>query len=166
MKFKLKKRATVVVASAVAAGLAVGGLAIASWLATSAPGSSGSAKALTAQALTTIDVSASSVASLYPGGSGPLLLKIHNPNPYPLVVTDISNDPSASITADSGHSGCTTANSKVSFANASSLNYQIAAGGDLTETTATNAVSMGSDSDNSCQGATFTIPVILSGHNV
>jgi hypothetical protein len=149
--------ATVVVAVGVS-------LAYASWLATGT--GSGYAKAGTAQALSTVDVSASTSATLYPGVSGDVLLKVSNPNPYPIQVTSVSlNGTNADIAADSGHSGCTTTG--VSFTNQTGLTISVPAksGGvnGTVQTTLAGAAAMSNASLDACQGATFTIPVTLSG---
>ena len=136
--------------------LAAVGLVYAAW--TTNGSGSGYAKAGTAQALTTVDVSATTSASLYPGTSGDVKLQISNPNPYAVRVTAVSGN--GTITADAGHSGCTTTG--VSFANQSSLTIDIAASSSTTSTL-TGAASMSNASLNACQGATFTIPVSLTG---
>src|SRR5436305_15074104 len=70
---------------------------------------SGYAKAGTEQALSTVDVSASTTATLYPGVTGDVLIKFDNPNPYAVTVTAVSlNGTNANITAYSGHFGGTT----------------------------------------------------------
>ena len=119
---------------------------------------SGYAKAGTSQALTTVDVSATTTASLYPGQNGDVKLQISNPNPYNVRVTGVSGN--GTITADAGHSGCTTTG--VTFANQSSLTIDIAANSSTT-TTLTGAAAMSNASLNACQGATFSIPVTLTG---
>ncbi len=119
---------------------------------------SGYAKAGTSQALTTVDVSASTTATLYPGVSGDVKIEIGNPNPYNVRVTAISGN--GTITPDAGHSGCTTTG--VTFTDQSSLTIDIAASSSTT-TTLTGAASMSNASLNACQGATFTIPVSLTG---
>ena len=120
-------------------------------------------KAGSAQAIGTIDVSASTTATLYPGVTGDVLIKLDNPNPYAVTVTAISGN--GSITADAGHSGCTTTG--VTFTNQSSLSLVIPAksGGvnGTLQQTLTGAASMSTASLNACQGATFTIPVSLTG---
>jgi hypothetical protein len=131
------------------------------WAAWTANGTgNGYAKATTAQALTTSDASASTTAQLYPGGSGDVKVTINNPNAYPVTVTSISNG-SGSITADSAHAtaGCSTTG--VTFANQTG-SWSVAANGSST-VTLTGAASMSNASDNACQGATFTIPVSLTG---
>ncbi len=147
-----------------ATALAVVGLVYAAW--TTNGGGSGYAKAGTAQALTTVNVSASTAATLYPGGpAGDVLIKVSNPNPYPVTVTGVSlNGTNADIAADAGHSGCTTTG--VSFTNQAGLSIGVPAksGGTNGETQATlsGAASMSNASLNACQGATFTIPVTLT----
>ena len=118
----------------------------------------GYAKAGTAQALTTVDVSASTTASLYPGITGNVLIKITNPNPFAVRVTDVTR--TGTITADSGHSGCTTTG--VTFTDQSGLTLDVAAS-TATQFTLTGAASMSNASLDACQGATFTIPVSLTG---
>jgi hypothetical protein len=120
---------------------------------------SGYAKAGTAQALTTVDVSASTTATLYPGGpAGDVSIRISNPNSFPVTVTGVAGN--GAITADAGHAGCTTTG--VSFTDQTGLSIGVPAGGQTTATL-TGAASMSNASLNACQGATFTIPVTISG---
>jgi hypothetical protein len=136
--------------------LGVVGLVYAAWTTTGS--GSGYAKAQSAQALTTIDVSASTTATLYPGANGDVLIKVNNPNPYPVRVTDITG--TGAITADSGHASCVTTG--VTFTDQSGLTFDIAANSSA-QTTLSGTAHMSNASDNGCQGATFTIPVGLSG---
>jgi hypothetical protein len=143
--------------------LAVAGLVYAAW--TTTGGGSGYAQAGTVQDLSTIDVSANVGTlpnKLYPGTTGDVLIQIHNPNPFPVTVTDVTAG-SGSVTADTGHSSCTTTG--VSFIDQSPLATPIAvpANGNSAERTLTNAAQMSNVSQNACQGATFTIPVDLAG---
>jgi hypothetical protein len=156
-----KKLIAAIATITVAVGIS---MAYASWLANGT--GSGYAKAGSAQALSTVDVSASTAATLYPGVSGDVLLKVSNPNPYPIRVTSVSlNGTNADIVADAGHSGCTTTG--VSYTNQSSLTIDVPAksGGvnGTVQTTLSGAAAMSNASLDACQGATFTIPVSLSG---
>ena len=123
---------------------------------------SGYAKAGTSQALTTVDATANTTATLYPGvTNGTVYLTIHNPNPYAVTVTGVAlNGTDADIAADTGHSGCTTTG--VSFTDKTGLSISVPASSNA-DATVTNAVSMSNASLNACQGAVFTIPVTLTG---
>src|ERR1044072_5477802 len=122
---------------------------------------SGYAKAGTSQALSTVDVSATTSARLYPGQSGHGALKTNNPNPYTVTVTAVSlNGPQSGITADGGHSGCTTTG--VTFTDQTGLSLTVNAN-TATEFTLNGSAAMSNASLNACQGATFTIPVSLTG---
>jgi hypothetical protein len=149
--------------------LGVVGLVYAAW--TSTGSGSGYAKATSSQALTTVDVSASTTATLYPGADGDLLLKIHNPNPYPVQVTDVTGN--GTITADASHSTCGSDGSHptgVTYTNQTGLTINVpnastdsGDGNGNKQVTLSGSVHMSNSSDNSCQGATFTVPVSLSG---
>ena len=155
----LTKKRNVIVAGAALALVAAASLVYAAW--TTNGSGSGYAKAGNSQALSTVDVSASTSASLYPGTNGDVKLEISNPNSFAVRVTAVTlNGTNANITADAGHSGCTTTG--VSFTDQTGLSIDVPAGGTQTATL-NGAASMSNASVNDCQGATFTIPVSLSG---
>ena len=144
--------------------LAAVGLVYAAW--TTSGNGSVYAKAGTSQALSTLDASASTSATLYPGASGDVVLKVSNPNNFPVRVTSVSlNGTNADITADSGHSSCTTTG--VSFTGATGLSVDVPAKSGATngsaQATLSGAAAMSNASVDGCQGATFTIPVTVSG---
>jgi hypothetical protein len=155
----LSKRQGVVSAAVTVLVLGVVGLVYAAWT-TSGTGS-GYAKAGTAQDLITVDVSASTTASLYPDADGDVEIRIKNPNPYPVKVTDIVGN--GTITADAGHASCVTTG--VSYTNQTGLSITVPGNGGETQTTLSNAAHMSNASDNGCQDATFTIPVALAGQS-
>jgi hypothetical protein len=76
------------------------GLVYAAW--TTNGSGSGYAKAGSSQALTTIDVSASTTADLYPGTDGDVVLEVSNPNPYPVRVTDVTGNGTITATGGAG----------------------------------------------------------------
>jgi hypothetical protein len=160
MKSKFKKALVTVLAIA---GLLGAGLVYAAW--TESGSGSVYSKAGSAQALTTVDVSASTAATLYPGGNGDAIVKFSNPNPYPIKITSVSLDTSGSIAADGSHSGC--AGSNASFTNQSGLSVvvpaQTSGTNGTTQTTLTGSVAMSSTAPDACQGAVFTIPVTFAG---
>ena len=75
-----------------------------------------------------------------------------------VAITTVSGN--GTITSDKG-AAC-DASTGVSFSNQSSLTLDLAAGATNTFTLA-GAVTMNNNSDNSCQGAVFSIPVSVSG---
>ena len=107
-------------------------------------------------------VSAHPTSALYPGATGDVLIRISNPNPYPVDVVSVSE--SGEITADAGHSACTTTG--VSFADRTGLSIRVPAKRDgvdgTTQATLPRAVAMSNRSQSSCQGAVFSIPLTVS----
>jgi hypothetical protein len=152
---KLSRKARLLAGAGTILVLGVVGLVYAAW--TTNGSGSGYAKAGSAEALTTVDVSAATVADLYPGSDGNVLVRINNPNSFPVRVTNINGN--GAITADAGHPTCTTTG--VTYTNQSG-NFDVAANTAQTFTL-NNAAHMSNASDNGCQGATFTIPVSLTG---
>jgi hypothetical protein len=129
------------------------------WAAWNVGGSgSGYAKAGSASALTLGDATGSTTADLYPGATGSVKVSITNPNSFPVRVTDVTGN--GTITSDKG-AACNAATG-VAFANQTGLTLDLAAGATSTFTLG-SAVTMSNSSDNSCQGAVFTIPVSVSG---
>jgi hypothetical protein len=130
-------------------------VAVAAW---SVSGSgSGYAKASTASPVTLSDASGSTTSDLYPGGTGAVKIRIANPNPFPVRITAVSLTSGGTIT--SSVAACNTGGTGVTFANQSGLALDLAANAAATTFTLSGAASMGNASDNSCQGAVFTIPV-------
>ena len=157
MRFGMKKLAKKVsLASVLIGAMLAASVAFAAWTATGS--GDGYAKATTAQALTTVDVSASTAATLYPGATGDVKIRIDNPNPYPVRVTDVAG--SGAITSDKG-AAC-DASTGVTYTDQTGLALDVAASSAATFTLA-GSVSMSNASDDSCQGAVFTVPVNLSG---
>jgi hypothetical protein len=153
---RLTKRsavATILVGTVFAAGIA-----FAAWTASGT--GSGYAKATSAEDLTTVDVSATTSATLYPGADGDVQLEIDNPNPYPVRVTGVALNTLGSITVDGAHAACNVAS--LTFTDQTGLTLDIGAGTSA-PFTLTGAIHMGGGANDSCQGATFTIPVSLSG---
>ena len=140
----------------------VGGVVLAAWL---VPGNGqGYSKASSAQALTTSDVSASTTAQLYPGGSGDVKVKIDNPNPFAVTVTKVE----ANGAVSSDKAACTDVGGDAAKATGVSFTTQnlnsgnvISANGSLT-LTLSDAAAMTNASVNACQGAVFTIPVTFT----
>jgi hypothetical protein len=154
----IRNKRLVVLATALTV-MSVGGLAFAAWLSSGTGSAYGGAK--TSKPLTTVDLSAGTIADLYPGATGAAVIEIDNPNPYPIRITAVSAD-TAPIKVDAAHQagGCVTTG--VSFTDQTGLSIDVPAGG-TAKASLTGAVKMSNASDNACQGATFTIPVTFSG---
>ena len=133
----------------------VAGVAVASWD-TSTSGN-GYSKASTATALTLSDASASTTGDLYPGANGALKLKVANPNPFPVRITSVTLTSGGTIT--SNVTACNTGGTGVTFTNQTGLAIDLAANAAAAVQTLSGSVHMSNSSDNTCQGAIFTIPV-------
>jgi hypothetical protein len=149
-----------ITATVVLVALGAAGLVYAAW--TTNGSGSAYATAGEAQSLSTIDVSASVTTlpnALYPGTDGDVLIQVHNPNPFPVKVTQVAAN--GSVTASGGTGTCTVTG--VSLNSPVSTSIEVAASSNSAETTLTDAAHMSSASEDGCQGATFTIPVSLTG---
>ena len=156
---KLLGKRRLIFAAVTVMALVIVSLGYAAW--TSAGNGTGVAKASTAQPLTTVAATAS--AGLYPGATAALSLQVSNPNPYPVTVTDVTGN--GTITADASHSTCgqdATHPTGVTYTDQHNLSIAVPANG-TSSVSVSNSVHMSNASDNSCQGATFTIPVSLTG---
>lgn len=156
MKSKNPMRRKAFVIGALIGGMLFGSIAWAAWTANGS--GSATAKAQTAQALTTVDVSATTTATLYPGATGDALIRVNNPNPYPVRVTSVTG--SGTIVSDKG-AAC-DGSTGVTFTNSTGVALDVGASSAATFTLS-GKVAMSNASDNACQGAVFTIPVTLSG---
>jgi hypothetical protein len=119
----------------------------------------GSASIGTMQPVTLVSATVAP-STLLPGGTGDVTLKVKNQNSFAVTLVSVTGT-GVTITADTGHPGCTTTG--VTFTNQTSLNTSIPA-----STTATidlpGAAFMSTASSAGCQGATFSIPVTITVH--
>jgi hypothetical protein len=155
MRIPRRKRTIVVSALVLGVGVVAVGVGFGAW---SIGGTgNGAAKATTASSITLADASAYTSADLYPGATGNLKLRATNPNPFPVRITAVSGN--GTITSDKG-AAC-DASTGVTFTNQTGLTLDLAAGATAT-LTVPSSVSMSNSSDNSCQGAVFTVPVSVT----
>jgi hypothetical protein len=162
---KSVKRA-IVVGTAIAA-VGVVGISYASWDAST----TGAAQAQAQTGTKLVVTAAATDATLYPGATGDAYIKIENGNKYPVRVSEITWKPSNGVAA-TPLAGSTCNNTGVYFGDFS--NGPVGTGGVLanlaldlkagqTQTfTLKNAVHMINNSENGCQGATFSIPVAVT----
>lgn len=151
---RLSRRLVAVVALVTV--LAVAGIAVAAWTITGS--GTGYAKAASGSALTLGDATAFTSADLFPGANGSVVLRVTNPNPFQVRVTTVTGN--GAISSNAG-AACTAATG-VTFTNQTGLTHDVAANTTAT-VTLSGAVSMSNSSDNSCQGAVFSIPVTVGG---
>jgi hypothetical protein len=145
--------------AAVAAVVLAAGVAFASW--TSGGGGQGSARAKTAVALSTVAVPASS-ASLYPGADAKVTIRVVNDNDFAVRISGVSYGTPSTTTVTSALGACTNGvDAALTFTDQSGLALDV--GAHASATFDVDGVHMGGASANGCQGATFTIPVMLTG---
>jgi hypothetical protein len=137
-----------------------GGVAYAYWTAHgSGSGNATNAgmQAVTVEALIAGDNPAS---TLIPGGTADVVVRVANSNAYPVHIYSVAGN--GAVTADAGHSACTTTG--VTFnAPAAPLSPTVtvpASGSTLVHLPGT--ASMSTASQSACQGATFQIPLTVT----
>jgi hypothetical protein len=108
--------------------------------------------AVATQALTAGD--ATPAQQLLPGRSADAVLKINNPNDFPVTLVSV-----AGTTPPTASNGCSPTG--VTFSDVTGLTTEIPAGA-TTVVDLPGAVSMNMSSASACQGATFTIPVLIT----
>ena len=141
-----------------AGAMLAGSIAFAAWTASGT--GSGYAKATNAQALTTVDVSATTAATLYPGATGEREDRDRQPE-------SLRGDRHRrrGFRADRSRMkprGACDGSMGVTFTDQTGLTLDVPAGSTATFVLA-GSVEMDNTSDTTCQGAVFTIPVTLSG---
>ena len=145
---------------AMLAVIGVVGTGAGAYAAFSAHGSGiGSATTATIQSIT-ISVAGTSGTSLLPTGSpmGDLRMSVQNGNSFSLAVTNIQQN--GTISVDGGHPSCTAANAGVTVPAQAVTGVTIPTGTNVVDVL--GVVQMATNSNNSCQGATFTIPVTIA----
>lgn len=159
------ERRILVMAAAVALLVGVGGGTAVAYLSASGTGS-GAASVGKAGKLVVLYASGTTTSDLYPGGTADLLLKLKNPNTFPVTIVGISEGTGEVQVDNSGHSDgtdhgndCTAENAGVS-ANTKTVSITVTPGYQTVHV-ATGA-HMATTSANACQGASFHIPVTLT----
>ncbi|HZP29795.1 MAG TPA: hypothetical protein VFC99_12645 [Acidimicrobiia bacterium] len=145
--------------AAVVAALLAAGVAFAAW--TTGGAGHGSAKARTAVELSTVAVPASS-AGLFPGADAKVTVRVVNDNDYPVRITDVQYGAPAATTVNGALGTCASgADAALTFTDQTGLALDV--GAHASATFDVDGVHMGGAAANGCQGATFTIPVTLTG---
>ena len=141
------------VIAVVAAGVGIG-----AWYATGT--GSSYAKAGTSSALT-LSAPATTSATLYPGVTGDVRIKVTNPNPFPIRITAVEKQATTTILTSPTDAACDLSTG-VTFNDKTGLTLDLAANA-TAEFDVTGAVSMSNASADACQGELFVInPVKLT----
>lgn len=138
----------------------IGGFALAYWR--GGGGGTGSGPTGTVTAVTMSP--GTPVAGLYPGGQSNVALVMSNPNAGAVSIGSLSLDGTrgtSGFAVDTDHSGCDVSTLTYTTQTNADNGWIIPAGTDsgpgTLPVTLTDAVSMGLDAANACQGATFTV---------
>jgi hypothetical protein len=154
-----RKKFLVTALSAVAAIAAAAGIASAVW---SASGSgAGGAAATVAQNLTVTAVTPTgSNASLYPGGpAGPVQFQVANQNPYAVTITGVSYGTPSSLNP----AACASSNVSVATGAPTTLSLSIPANSSASTQTINGVVQLAHAAPDGCQGASFNVPLTVTG---
>jgi hypothetical protein len=154
--------AVAVVAFAISAGA---GAAFAYFKATG--GGSGSANVGSMKPVTISATVGTPTSVLLPGGAADVVFSVTNPNDFPVSLVGVSMKAGGAITPDGGHAGCTTTDSNpVVTLNvpANDLPVSLPASS-TTPVDLAGAASMDVAATSNCQGASFTVPVVISVHS-
>jgi hypothetical protein len=137
--------------------LGVVGSAAAYW---SAAGGTGSGAATTAAGAQSVSLTpATPSAELYPGGQAAVRLTIANPNAGAVRIGSLVLDTdqgSGGFAVDGAHSGCAVSTLTFTTQTNGGVGWNVP-GGDSLAVTLPNALAMGPDAAQACQGATFTV---------
>jgi hypothetical protein len=154
-------RKAFIVAAAIFAAL-VAGVAFAAW--TTGGTGHGSAQAKTAVSLTTVGVPAST-AGLYPGADAKVTVRAVNDNDFPVRISGVAYGTAAATTVSGALGSCVNgADAALAFTDQTGLAFDVGAHGATTFDV--DGIHMGPSSATGCQGATFTIPVTLTGASI
>jgi hypothetical protein len=137
-----------------------GGIAYAYWSTTGSGNGSAANDAMQTVTVAAFVGGDAPSATLIPGGSADVILRVSNPNAYSVQVYSVSaNGP---ITADAAHAGCTTTG--VTFTPpASPISPTVTVPANSTLLVhLPGAASMSTASSSSCQAASFHIPVTMT----
>jgi hypothetical protein len=135
------------------------GLGVAYAYVTSTGSGAGTAAAGSMQTVTIDALPQVPSGALLPGATADATFAVDNPNPVTVTLVGVVQNGTISV---NGGSGCTLANSGVSFTNQTGLSISIPASTTDYAIDLGGAVAMASTSANACQNATFMIPVTIT----
>lgn len=121
-----------------------------------AAGAAGTVVTLTAAAVPVND------APLYPGVTRSLRVTVRNNNPFAVRVTRVQRGLTAA-TADAGHATAGCHETGVSITNEAYAVSWAVRSQSAANFTLTDGITMTNASDSACQGATFRLPIVVTG---
>lgn len=155
-RYKLTRGVALVIAVATALLVAGTATAFAYWRSNGSGTGSGTTGTMTITVTALQSGDTNGQASLIPGGTGDVLLRVNNPNGYSVQVSAITAN--GSITASNG---CLTDGiTFTSPASYGSSQFTLAPGSNLLRLS--SALAMNLSVSSACQGTTFTIPVSVT----
>jgi hypothetical protein len=114
----------------------------------------------TLQAVVVTGSVATPTSVLLPGRTASAAFRVTNPNHFDVTLTTVTQDGAITV---SGGSSCDAANAKVTFTDQTALDITVLANTvDQEVELGADVVSMGADSANGCQSASFNIPITVS----
>jgi hypothetical protein len=126
---------------------------------------SGTGSASTGNLLSlTVATAGTPSSPLLPGRSGDVVFTATNSNKFPVSIVKVALQAGATITPDASHSACTTTDNLAVVTlsvSATDLPVSIAPKATVTIDLAA-AAAMDIDATSNCQGATFTIPIMIT----
>jgi hypothetical protein len=153
----MRRRSRLLIAPAVCAAVGLAAGAAYAYFTSSGQGTV-SGSVATMQTVTISSATVSPSTPLVPGGTGDVTLEVTNPNGFAVTLVSVAGT-GGTITADSGHPGCTTTG--VTFTSQTGLSTVLQPDS-TTPVDLPGAASMSTASSAGCQGATFTIPVTIT----
>jgi hypothetical protein len=157
----VSRRAAVLLAATVVLVMGLGGGAAFAYFAVTGSGS-GAASTDPPQSVTVLQTTGTVTNKLYPGGSGDLVVKLDNPNSYPVDIESVAAG-TGTVIGSGGIGACT--DTGVSASPQTGLSISVASDASPPNhpvpVVIRNGVSMSTSSDSGCQGATFQVPVVI-----
>lgn len=127
---------------------------------------SGGAEAATGSAGTVVTLTASARpvgnAALYPGVTRSLRVTVRNDNPFPVRVTRVGRG-ATGATADTAHASAGCRRTGVSITGPAYNVSWLVGAGSAARFTLPDALGMTDESESACQGATFQVPIVVTG---
>ena len=157
---KVTRRGKAILAATVTATIGLNaGIAWAYWRSTASAAGSGTAGSMVSLRATG---AAEGGALLHPGVRRNLVVTVANDNSFSVRLTELRRA-GTPVTVDAAHAQAGCVHSGVSLTNAAYALLKTVPAGGSTSFTLSNGLTMTNESDSACQGATFKIPLTISG---